>query len=380
MKKNIFLNTAVLVIMFIVTITPVFAKTESLNNLSKVIVEKSGDDFHKINLVFDKKYQGNAFIQTRENGHYSIFLPDTSINMKKTKVSFKNKKEKNNFQINFEEKPFITDSNESSYVKVAVKINDTLPLKIISNTTKEASNGFMFYFVNILKILGITIAVCILISIGILILSMHIKSKNSNRYRTNYSSNYRRNKVSSISSDNMYQTIPETDVSALKPISDESFTCFDITGNVNNQNNPNNYYEFKRTLNKVSSNKLRSKNQTNPIVKKETPSELQIPVVEDINIENSVPEKKEEAELISVLNITPKIGFYLTNVGETMALFGFVKDNVFLFKKFNDLSQINLQARFYDKHGNNDLYIVKLDSYKAMIEISDNDMKELAVL
>ena len=65
---------------------------------------------------------------------------------------------------------------------------------------------------------------------------------------------------------------------------------------------------------------------------------------------------------------------------DAFALFGYVGDKVFLLKKFNDLTQINLQARFYDRNANSDLYIVRLDSYKAMVEISDKGMKELAVL
>ena len=78
------------------------------------------------------------------------------------------------------------------------------------------------------------------------------------------------------------------------------------------------------------------------------------------------------AELLSVLNITQNKGFYLTTVEDTLALFGFINDNVFLLKKFRDLSQINLQARFYDKSGNNDLYIVRLDSYKPVFDTRCN--------
>ena len=92
--------------------------------------------------------------------------------------------------------------------------------------------------------------------------------------------------------------------------------------------------------------------------------------------------KKNEPELISALNITPNKGFYLTTAEDDMfALFGFVGDNVFLLKKFVDLSQINLQARYYDRTKNgNEVYIVRLDSYKAMIEISNDGMRETAVL
>lgn len=98
-----------------------------------------------------------------------------------------------------------------------------------------------------------------------------------------------------------------------------------------------------------------------------------------IGIEKTKTEQKfNNVELISVLNITHNKGFYLTNLEDTIALFGFVNNNVFLFNRFKDLTQINLQARFYDKNGDNDIYIVRLDSFKAMIEISDTSMKELA--
>ena len=104
-----------------------------------------------------------------------------------------------------------------------------------------------------------------------------------------------------------------------------------------------------------------------------------MPSVDELKKDEGKNQEKK-AELISILNITPNKGFYLTTVDDTMALFGFIGENVFLLQKFADLSQINLQARFYDKNGDNDVFIVRLDSYKAMIEISNDSMKELAVL
>ena len=155
-----------------------------------------------------------------------------------------------------------------------------------------------------------------------------------------------------------------------------------------------NTYEFKSTL-KQTSKLLNNKSSivklkhTNPIsnTKNNSNSELSMPLVDDVlkqdnkekenqKTNNSFPQSK--AELLSVLNITPNKGFYLTTVDDTLALFGFINDNVFLLEKFNDLSQINLQARFYDTSGSNEIYIVRLDKYKAMIEISDTSIKELA--
>ena len=175
----------------------------------------------------------------------------------------------------------------------------------------------------------------------------------------------------------------------LKQADKSSFDCFELpfAEDIKSSNN----YEFHSTLNQASK-LLKEKpslvklRHTNPITRTNLTdaSGLQMPAVEDlmpkkktktINIET---EKPTQAELISVLNITPNKGFYLTTVDDTLALFGFINENVFLFKKFSDLSQINLQARYYDRNGDNDIYIVRLDDYKAMIEISDTSMRELA--
>ena len=104
----------------------------------------------------------------------------------------------------------------------------------------------------------------------------------------------------------------------------------------------------------------KAKTTTNPIYGSylDDASELDLPMAEDvIKIEKPVEQKNDAPELLSELRITP-----------------------FLLKKFKDLSQINLQARFYDRQKNSDLYILRLDTYKAMIEISETGMKELAVL
>ena len=127
----------------------------------------------------------------------------------------------------------------------------------------------------------------------------------------------------------------------------------------------------------------KTRTKTNPITKRqETAEGLDIPAVEELfpKKEEQKKEQDNRAELLSELHITPNKGFYLTTINDSFSLFGFVNDNVFLLKNFEDLSQINLQARFYDKNGDNDIYIVRLDTYKAMVEISDTKILELAVL
>ena len=179
-------------------------------------------------------------------------------------------------------------------------------------------------------------------------------------------------------------TLPKLNIKkTLKSIDNNSFSCFDIP--LVNDTKPT-QDEFKSTL-KQTSNLLKEKSAksklTNPISNNfiEDSSELALPVIEKIKKkEEKAEEKNTTPELLSELHITPTKGFYLTTVDDSFALFGYVGEKVFLLQKFNDLTQINLQARFYDRSANKDMYIVRLDSYKALVEISDEGMKELAVL
>ncbi len=377
MKKNYLFKLFAIVFVFIMFAIPSWAAPKTLNNLSKIMVEQADVNTYKLNLIFNDKYKGNAFIQKKGKGEYYIFLPDSTANIKKTKVQYDQKKDKSNIGISIEEKPYITSNNNSRYLRLTVTTQDDYTLQVGSSTIAETKNGFATFFFGLLK----TAAAILFIALAIFFVAHYIKINKKLKYdplKNGYSASKKRIRKR----EDKPVTIPSTSIKrTLKNVADDSsFTCFDISSEGTNKTN---YYNFKRTLkdnSSLSSNsKIKTnKKQTNPI--KESTSELSIPIVEDAVQTKKTQEKKSEAELISVLNITPRIGFYLTNVGETLALFGFVGENVYLFKKFSDLSQINLQARFYDKHGDNDLYIVKLDNYKAMIEISKTGMKELAVL
>ncbi len=390
MKKNFLIKLFIIVFIQFVLFLPAKAIIENYNTLSSIIIEKADNNTYKLNLVFKSKYQGNAFIQKKSNGSYYIFLPKTYMNAGKSKVVYKSRKDKSNINIKLEEKPYITSSVDSSYVRMTVNTKDDYSLKIVSNTEKEIQpKGIIPFLKGFFKMAGFMLCLVILFmflpkfinkkqynqeTISGIIERRKSVSENNFKTERQQNNNIQNNETERITSPSVMIK------KSLKTPLENSFSCFDI---IDNQNvNKKNYYDFKRTLNNnsvlLSNQKIKSniKAQTNPIKKN---TEIELPAAEDV-IKEPKKEVKQVPELISVLNITHNTGFYLTNVGETLALFGFVNDNVFLLKKFSDLSQINLQARFYDKHGENDLYIVKLDTYKAMIEISETGMKELAVL
>ena len=117
--------------------------------------------------------------------------------------------------------------------------------------------------------------------------------------------------------------------------------------------------------------------QTNPL-EQET---LDIPYAEEvIDNENAIKKDKNGAEIISIINIDKNKGFYLANLDNNIGLFGYINHNIFPLKTFRDLTQINLQARFYDNSPEGEIYIVRIDSYKAMVEFSKDSIREIVVL
>lgn len=392
MKKNITRLFTIIAVFFVFAIQT-FAKAEN-NTISKIIIDSPSNNNYSLNLLFDKTYKGSAFLQKLDNGSYYVYLPDTVVNGKKPKIIFKRNYDKSRINLNIEEKTYIKDKKDSNYVRISVHMADDYTLKLVSGLVSEYKTGL---FSNISFDI-FTLIAAIMVGIAVFLIIKVLK-KCENTSNTNYkpSRSYAYIKaqtdyleeIKKESEQKIQRSIlPKTSTvkNTLKQADKDSFDCFELpyAEDINNSNN----YEFKSTL-KQASKLLKEKpslvklRHTNPISKTNSTdvSGLQMPAVEDI-IPKKEPIKRNNsqpnAELLSVLNITPNKGFYLTTVDDTLALFGFINENVFLFKKFKDLSQINLQARYYDKSGNNDIYIVRLDTYKAMIEISDTSMKELA--
>lgn len=395
MKKNFIFNLFLVFIVFFLFSIQAFAKTEN-NVVSKIVIENTAKNNYTFNLLFNDTYTGNAFLQKRENGSYYVFLPDTITKGKTPKVIFKNKSDKSKINLIIEEKPFIKNKKNSNYVRISVDMADDYTIKLVAGLAAEYNTGLIT--LKNINYGNIIILVCLA---GALFLVGKIYSRckedEKNYYRpsrsyahlkaqTEYLEEMRRNADERVEKEINTRTNIKRN---LKQADKNSFDCFELpfAEDIESSNN----YEFHSTLNQASK-LLKEKpslvklRHTNPITRTNSTdvSGLQMPAVEDImpkkkkqtiNIET---EKPTQAELLSVLNITPNKGFYLTTVDDTLALFGFINENVFLFKKFTDLSQINLQARYYDRNGNNDIYIVRLDDYKAMIEISDTSMRELA--
>ena len=394
MKNNICFKLFTFVFMFLLFSVTAIASDMDItpNVLTKIVIEPTENNSFNFNLFFNKKFTENAFLQKKKDGTYNVFIPDTVMNAKKTKLIYINNEDSNIVKVKMEEKPLVRGNSQSNYVRLTVDIKNDYAIRLLAKT-EEPKSGIPFLFVNFYSML-------IIVSVGMILLIIAKSNKNNTKRNKTVSYTHFPSSYLSSPQDYIYSRSTGMDIPQQKPIlpkvnikknlktaDSDSFSCFDIPLVEDTKNSS---YEFKSTL-KQTSNLMKEKTakskQTNPINRTyaEENSQFSLPVVDDLPvIEKPIIQesKKNEPELISALNITPNKGFYLTTAEDDMfALFGFVGDNVFLLKKFIDLTQINLQARYYDRAQNgNEIYIVRMDSYKAMIEVSNNGMRETAVL
>ncbi len=382
MKYNNFFRFFTLLFILVLLLVPSFASAEELNTISKILVEQPLNNKYNLSLFFNEKFNGRAFIQEKDPGAYIVFIQDTTVNKDSIKIGYKNKKDKSKIQIQIEDKPIIKNNKQSSYVKLTVNTKNNYSIGLLATTidseAPRANSKFNWISLLIIGLIG-------LCYFGLKKLTKGIKdTKSYTSFPSTYTSRTKELQTTENRENSLHTPVLEKVnlKKTLKTIDNNSFNCFNFpeTENIKKSNN----VEFRSTLNQTSKllkEKTIKSKISNPIsYSKDSLSELKLPLVNEIEKQKQTIEKNNEPELLSELHITPTKGFYLTTVDETFALFGFVGEKVYLLKKFNDLSQINLQARFYDNHGNSDMYIVRLDSYKAMIEISDAGMKELAVL
>lgn len=78
----------------------------------------------------------------------------------------------------------------------------------------------------------------------------------------------------------------------------------------------------------------------------------------------------------SGFNIDKDKGFYLVNLDGEMALIGRIKEEIFVLKKFDRPIEKPLQVR----QDNPNVYMVKTDGFRSLVEVNDNNMGVLIEL
>lgn len=369
MKKNLFIKLFIFVLFSVFCIIPAFAQNKQ-GVISKILINPLKDNTYTLNVYFDNEYNGKSYIEKNGNGLYSIYLTDSELTLKKVKVLYKKNSDKRKIKISLDQKPLNTKGKLSNYVTIDISMNADYTLQMLPKNTNDDkflfltsslfNSGSVFLFI----LFGI---ICLLLK---KIISIANGTKNNyylTKFPVNFSKNnlnynnsfkYNRNTINKYVKKNQQKK-------SIQTAKKSSFKCFDIPY-ADNKTTDN---SFKAGLNKSF--------HSNPIENEK----LDIPFADEV-IQDKIPPKQDKygAEILSSIDIDRNKGFYLSNTNDEICLFGHINNDVFLLKKFKDLTQINLQARFYDKDPEGEIYIVRIDSYKAMIEFSKDSIRELVVL
>lgn len=92
-------------------------------------------------------------------------------------------------------------------------------------------------------------------------------------------------------------------------------------------------------------------------------------------------EEEEEDELIkSEFNIDDEKGFYLVDFEDTTTLVGHIADEIFVLKKFDKKINAPLQARVDETKGNSTNYMTRVGNFKALVEVTPQNMNLLIEL
>lgn len=388
------LKLCVILFLFVMFSVSVLADdNKQINSLSQIFVNKPFDNNYQLGLSFKNHFNGNAFIQKRGNGSFYVYVPDTIMASKNIKVIYKDKVKKDDVKINIEEHPFVKNNIKSKYIKLSVNtpINSDIQLVAQTNLTnaeKSTSPVMKLYF----AIVGVLLVLIAILSSSIY-KAMKSINNNSNTYTSfpseflNSPENYIKSADENENYEKNYKTYSADDKKMISPISFNDFSCFRLNKKQNSDIDNSSNLDIVANDEKIDKAKI-----TNPIKKQVKQDnhieecELDLPNAENLKLYEALENNDENddayrPELVTELKINDNKGFYLTTVDDnSFALFGYIGEKIFFLQRFSDLKQINLQARFYDNKDGVDIYIIRLESYKAMLAVSDDEIKELAVI
>lgn len=367
MIKKLSIKFFAVLSLFVFMAVASFARSFEINNIEKITIEPIRNNTCTLNMYFDSDYSGKAFIQKIANGAYTVYLPEAAMKNKKIKTIYRNKYDKKLVRFHFEQKTYKQKNNDSNYVKITVQMSSDYNLRLLSKNIAE--EGFVFFTQPTFDA-----SPFILIAFGLVLFFMIrkfldiLETKNNPTSYTTFPKSFKipQKQPELIEKEmfkrnlNYVRKIKDDIKQNLKMADSSSFDCFKIKSE-NKESINNNINEINTNIKQkqITNDKL----QTNPITKKEQTETVKI-----------------NTDILSNIKLSDTTGFYIKAENNEAVLYGYSSDNTFELKRFKDLSVLNLQARFYDKNGENDIYIVRIDSYKAMVEFTSSSIRELAVL
>ncbi len=378
--------------------------------LDKIEIKKETANRYSINLLFESGYEEPLNIVEKDKNIYTIILPETKKLYKNfNTINANNEK----IQIQVEEHPYIDKTINNGYVKILIKTTGNIKLKAnaINKLTlpkKQTEKTKITPAVNTKKTIEATQEIA----------KTKPQEQTQEIIKTKESQTTVQNNpqadISEITPDNaiipkeitkvqptepkhslpkfnLFETVLKTSLllavilitfgkvkELVKEISEKetiplSNKKFSSTAKPKFKTEFDKLKEKENKLNNIFSldDEMRSKiklikDAANTPPEKQITVEVKIPV-EEKNINNS-------PTLISNTKIDSNKGFYLVDYEGETALIGYIGDEIFIINKFEKLNNCNLRMRLNEKNTNKSTYIVKLDNYKALIEVCEDKM------
>lgn len=398
MLKNKFI--VIILLLFTLPLKGIAVNSHFKNSLNGVEVKKESLNKYSINLLFDGNYSEPLTIQQKGKNLYSIILPET----KKTSETISILQNKNNekVQLKIQEYPYLDQSINNGYVKIIVKTKDNVALKttaikgiskpqlptpVVAKTIQTkpqniSNKQVQSTFAPIAKDeKNITQTKP---TIDKATPPEVIESKNDTEINNIASIDEKPLKINYLDLMIEMALLLFITLISLRKIRSlfkkakerEQFkfsTIKEKTSAEMNQGFKNEFEKLKEKedeLNKASS----SDNEINTKIK--LINEAKTPIKEE-----KVIEEQETAppapDLLSNISIAENKGFYLINYEDETALVGYINDEIFIINKFGTVKNCNLQTRLNEEKEGKSVYIVRLDDYKALVEVSDENMNLL---
>ncbi len=91
-------------------------------------------------------------------------------------------------------------------------------------------------------------------------------------------------------------------------------------------------------------------------------------------------EKKQNPILLYTSPLSSNKGFCLVEYNKKYSLIGYINNDIFLLNQFDSIKTKEIRARLSETQKSKEKYIIKLDNYQALVEVSDKKMNLLVNL
>lgn len=415
----------IVLLIFVFSLKGTALNSSYKNSLEEINIKKASGGSYSINLLFNKNYTEPLSIQKKTPNTYSIILPETQISNSNVKIVYIDGKEKIKLKVN--EYPYLDQSINNGYVKVTAttlgnislnvasgiksiekknkvevkntevvkreksqvqetdksltetKSTETAPitsgedLQIDAGSTMHETNAIPESppvtknklspdYVQILSIISLIIFI-------LLVLLRQLYKKFKAYQLTEQSKPDYKKRI-----EGGYETDEQIEHSQSEPVVSQTTKAkSQFEQEIERQNQQNiqqDCYQETSANDLFTSDILVAKKAENEDDYEDEDFDYDFDFDEEI-VEQLTP------KLLSSAPIDTNKGFYLIQYDGETALVGYVGDEIFVINKFEKIYNPNLQTRLHERKMDRANYLVRIDNYKALIEVCKTSMNVL---